>query len=114
MFLRFPFSYGFGLLCLVGSLLSISCGDWLGVWLGLEVNLLGFIPLIVQGTRGQSVERAIKYFVVQALGRGMLLFGGVGVGESRVVWFLCNDFSFFAFFCFIGLVLKLGVAPLHW
>jgi NADH:ubiquinone oxidoreductase subunit 2 (subunit N) len=53
----------------------------LGIWFGLEVNLLGFVPLMIQGAGGQAVEGAIKYFVVQALGSGFLLLGGLVRGE---------------------------------
>lgn len=53
----------------------------MGVWLGLEVNLLGFVPLMVQASGGQSVEAAIKYFIVQAVGSGFLLLGALGEGN---------------------------------
>lgn len=81
MFLSFPFSFGFGVLCVAGRVIRVSSGDWLGVWLGLEVNLLGFIPLVIQVSGGQSVEAAIKYFIVQAVGRGFLLLGALGEGN---------------------------------
>ena len=59
MVLLFPFSYGFSLLCVFGSFFAISSCNWLGVWLGLEINLLGFIPLIVQGFgQDQVIARA--------------------------------------------------------
>ena len=82
MVLSFPFSYGFGVLCFLGRMIRLSSRDWLGVWFGLEVNLLGFVPLVVQGIGNQSVERAIKYFVVQALGRGLFLLGGLRRGSE--------------------------------
>nr|YP_003001956.1 NADH dehydrogenase subunit 2 [Lineus viridis]ACO40324.1 NADH dehydrogenase subunit 2 [Lineus viridis] len=115
MFLSFPFSFGFGVLCTAGSVISMSSGDWLGVWLGLEINLLGFIPLMVQAPEGQSVEAAIKYFVVQAVGSGFLLLGALGEGNFFFWWFpVSGSFSPGLFFCVVGLVLKLGVAPFHW
>lgn len=114
MVLRFPFLYGFVVLCVVGSVMSFSSGDWLGVWLGLEINLLGFVPLIVQGVGGQSVESCVKYFVVQALGRGFLLLGGLGGGQEGFFWFSVRGFGVLSVFCFLGLVVKLGVAPFHW
>nr|YP_009648869.1 NADH dehydrogenase subunit 2 [Notospermus geniculatus]QCZ36419.1 NADH dehydrogenase subunit 2 [Notospermus geniculatus] len=111
--LGFPFSFGFGFLCVLGSLVSVSSGDWLGVWLGLEVNLLGFVPLMLQGVGGQSVESSVKYFVVQALGSGFLLLGGLSLGGS-LFWFFGGHGGVGGLFVFFGLVLKLGVAPLHW
>nr|YP_009131679.1 NADH dehydrogenase subunit 2 [Micrura ignea]AJY78587.1 NADH dehydrogenase subunit 2 [Micrura ignea] len=111
MFLFYPFSVGFFLLCVFGSLLSVSSSHWLGVWLGLEINLLGFIPLMIQGGWGQSVESAVKYFIVQALGSGFILLGGFFCGSGGVVWGVWGGMSFFLG---CGLCLKLGVAPFHW
>ena len=47
----------------------------IGVWLGLEVNFLGVIPLMI----GKSVlegEGVMKYFLVQAVGASLLVMGG--------------------------------------
>nr|YP_006576082.1 NADH dehydrogenase subunit 2 [Kulikovia alborostrata]AEM23539.1 NADH dehydrogenase subunit 2 [Kulikovia alborostrata] len=115
MVLMFPFSYGFSLLCVVGSLLAVSSSHWLGVWLGLEINLLGFIPLMVQGFEGgQGVESAVKYFIVQALGSSFILLGGFSLGDYLFSWFFGGCGTAFMLFCFFGLCLKLGVAPFHW
>jgi len=82
MFLFFPFSYGFSLLCVFGSLFAIRSCNWLAVWLGLEINLLGFVPLMVQGfSQDQGVESSVKYFVVQSLGSSFILLGGFSLGD---------------------------------
>ncbi len=112
MSLSFPFSFGFGFLCFLGTFISVSSGDWLGVWFGLEINLLGFIPIMLQRVGRQSVERSVKYFVVQALGRGLLLFGGL-VGGAGLLWFDGGG-SLGGFSVALGLLLKLGLAPVHW
>ena len=49
----------------------------LGLWAGLEINLLGFIPLIVRRGITLEAESAIKYFLVQALGSRVLLIGRI-------------------------------------
>lgn len=62
----------------------MSARHWLGAWAGLEINLIGFVPILLY--RGMSVEResTIKYLVIQALGSRLLLFGSLGVfGESQ-------------------------------
>ena len=38
----------------------------------------------MQDNCGQSVESSVKYFVVQALGRGLILLGGFGMGAGLV------------------------------
>ncbi len=71
--------------------------DWLAAWLGLEVNLLGFIPLVAQGGGSQSVESSVKYFVIQALGSRMILLGGLRGWFFFSLWFFFSDFWFY--FC---------------
>nr|YP_006303256.1 NADH dehydrogenase subunit 2 [Zygeupolia rubens]ADZ05383.1 NADH dehydrogenase subunit 2 [Zygeupolia rubens] len=114
MVLSFPFSLGFGLLCVLGSLMSISSCHWLGVWLGLELNMIGFLPLMVQASGSQAIESAVKYFIVQALGSSFLLLGGLSVGDYGVFWYMGSVFPSFTFFCVLGLLIKLGVSPFHW
>lgn len=68
---------------------------------------------MLQGLGSQRVERAIKYFVIQALGSGFILIGGFGIRDACVFWYTRPVASFLGVLCFLGLVLKLGVAPVH-
>nr|YP_009003690.1 NADH dehydrogenase subunit 2 [Iwatanemertes piperata]AHB53115.1 NADH dehydrogenase subunit 2 [Iwatanemertes piperata] len=113
MVLGFPFLLGFGFLCVVGSLMSVSASHWLGVWVGLELNLMGFLPLVVQGGDSQFIEGSIKYFVVQALGSSLLLLGGFLHGSLFFSWGWGSG-SFLVSILLLGLLLKLGAAPFHW
>lgn len=54
--------------------LLISSNNWLFMWVGLELNLIAFIPLISCTTNNQEVEARVKYFLVQAVRSGVLLF----------------------------------------
>ena len=57
-----------------GTIISVSRSSWLGVWLGIEINLLNFIVLI--NPEGVFVvEPSVKYFVVQCLRSNFILMG---------------------------------------
>nr|AOY34887.1 NADH dehydrogenase subunit 2 [Clithon retropictum] len=111
--------YGFAFLWLVGfgTLFSVSASHWLGAWAGLEINLIGFVPILLY--RGMSVESesTMKYLVIQALGSSLLLFGSLNVfGESQGWGF--TDLGSFSLsvscvVIFFGLMMKLGVFPFH-
>lgn len=111
--------YGFGFLWLVGfgTIFSMSASHWLGAWIGLEVNLIGFVPILLY--RGISVESesTIKYLVVQALGSRLLLFGSLVVFGNSQAWGL-NELRRASWdlgcllICF-GLIIKLGVFPFY-
>jgi len=71
---------------------------------GLELNLLSFIPLITSNNTRYSSEAALKYFLVQALGSSLIIF-------SRSV--LIFSSYLFSIIISSALLLKLGAAPFH-
>nr|YP_009727731.1 NADH dehydrogenase subunit 2 [Cephenemyia trompe]QHX99769.1 NADH dehydrogenase subunit 2 [Cephenemyia trompe] len=94
---------------LMGTLISISANSWLGAWMGLEINLLSFIPLM-SDNKLMSTEASLKYFLTQALASSVLLFA--------VIMFLLNlnikNSTFFTeSMIFSSLLLKSGSAPFH-
>lgn len=116
MFSNLPFSLGFFSVIFFGTVFSISSTHWLGIWAGLEINLIGFLPLLVYQKRMSERESAVKYFVVQAIGSSLLMFGRLSSYNILFTWEII-DFSsshllgLVIIFC--GLILKMGVFPFH-
>nr|YP_010043371.1 NADH dehydrogenase subunit 2 [Perna canaliculus]QPD06653.1 NADH dehydrogenase subunit 2 [Perna canaliculus]QPD06666.1 NADH dehydrogenase subunit 2 [Perna canaliculus]UJM44253.1 NADH dehydrogenase subunit 2 [Perna canaliculus] len=93
-----------GVLVIMGNLLSISSSSWLGVWLGMEINLFGF--LIMMNPEGCCVAQSgVKYFVTQSIGSMLLLFG------FFLVFSLFNSVG--AVVIMMGLLMKTGIFPFH-
>uniref|UniRef100_A0AAU8EKH3 NADH-ubiquinone oxidoreductase chain 2 n=1 Tax=Phlugiolopsis damingshanis TaxID=3231022 RepID=A0AAU8EKH3_9ORTH len=97
---------------IMGTLISISSTSWLGVWMGLEINLLSFIPLMSNTKNIMSTEASLKYFLIQAIASSLLLF-------SLIMMFLMSNMSIllnhevFPLLISSALLLKLGAAPFH-
>jgi len=89
---------------ILGIIISISSNSWFGAWMGLELNLLSFIPLIFIKNNQYSSEAALKYFLIQALGSIVLL--------SSAVIIIIKIQSFSAPLS-AALLLKAGSAPFH-
>nr|BDL61466.1 NADH dehydrogenase subunit 2 [Indopinnixa haematosticta] len=85
-------------------MLSISSPSWFGAWIGLELNLMSFIPLITTKMSSYFSETALKYFLIQALGSTLLITSSF---LSIFSPFISNMLIMFA------LLLKLGSAPFH-
>nr|BCD33850.1 NADH dehydrogenase subunit 2 [Geothelphusa fulva] len=101
----FPLSYIlFSFSLLLGIFLSISSPSWFGIWIGLELNMLSFIPLITIKMNSYFSESALKYFLIQALGSTL---------------FIMSSCMFLSFpfmsppLLLTSLFLKLGSAPFH-
>lgn len=85
----------------------------MGVWIGLELNLLSFIPIISIKNNSYSSESSIKYFIIQAIASSILLISIIIlIIKSKLI---SNSIINNSIFIIINssLCLKLGAAPFH-
>nr|YP_009266350.1 NADH dehydrogenase subunit 2 [Abax parallelepipedus]ANJ70278.1 NADH dehydrogenase subunit 2 [Abax parallelepipedus]QEI26018.1 NADH dehydrogenase subunit 2 [Abax parallelepipedus] len=98
----------------MGTMISISSYTWLGTWMGLEINLLSFIPLLKSKNNSYSTESSIKYFLVQALASTIFLFSILMIMmTSNLISDMMNINMFLMMMINSSLLLKMGAAPLH-
>nr|YP_010400359.1 NADH dehydrogenase subunit 2 [Indothais javanica]UQS76058.1 NADH dehydrogenase subunit 2 [Indothais javanica] len=117
MFSVLPFSYMFMVVMAMGTLLSVSSFHWLSIWAGLEINLIGFLPLLVYQKSTSESESAVKYFIVQALGSSMLIFGSLIAFNMSFTWDLYSNSLMYSVGLLVimgGLSMKLGLFPFHY
>lgn len=106
----FPYISLFFSTITLGTLITLSANQWLYVWIGLELNLLSFIPLITSSSTNRESEAAIKYFLAQAMGSGLLLLGVF----TNLIFLSDTQFPSPGYtFILFALLLKLGAAPCH-
>nr|YP_010947267.1 NADH dehydrogenase subunit 2 [Oberthueria falcigera]WGO62281.1 NADH dehydrogenase subunit 2 [Oberthueria falcigera] len=93
------------------TLIAISSNSWLGCWIGMEINLLSFIPLISNCNNLMNSEASLKYFLTQSIASIIFLF---------IILFkltLIQNFNFNNFISMIinsSLLMKMGSAPFHY
>nr|AQP28517.1 NADH dehydrogenase subunit 2 [Termes group sp. F TB-2017] len=102
------------LITLVGGVLvSVSSNSWLGAWMGLEINLMSFIPLMSNVKNMYNTEASLKYFIVQVLASATLLFMVVMKTLTEDLFtFEMNPYT--PMIICTPLLLKSGAAPFHW
>jgi len=114
MFSRLPFTFLFLFVIIFGTLFSVSSSHWLGVWAGLEVNLIGFLPILLYQKRISESESAVKYFIVQALGSSLLVFGSLVRSSTSFTWDPSLASSWLSVIVIVsGLLTKIGLFPFH-
>nr|YP_010241739.1 NADH dehydrogenase subunit 2 [Struthiolaria papulosa]QTI82427.1 NADH dehydrogenase subunit 2 [Struthiolaria papulosa] len=116
MFSRLPFSFMFLFVMITGTLLSLSSSHWLGIWAGLEINLIGFLPLLVYQKSMMESESGVKYFIIQALGSALLMFGSLSMYSLFFTWEMSKISSIYLVGMMIiscGLCMKMGLFPFH-
>nr|AWV84355.1 NADH dehydrogenase subunit 2 [Derotettix mendosensis] len=94
----------FTLFLILGVVICVSSNNWLGCWMGVEINMISFLPIVYNSKNMVSSESLIKYFIVQSMGSGILLFS---------VMFNMINFSFVIYMTMIGLLIKIGCPPFH-
>nr|QNE85764.1 NADH dehydrogenase subunit 2 [Helina impuncta] len=94
---------------IMSTLISISANSWLGAWMGLEINLLSFIPLM-SNNKLMSTESSLKYFLTQALASSILLFSVLLLMMNLSN---PNSMDLIKMMTFSSLLLKSGSAPFH-
>jgi len=119
--------YTLSLFALLGTMVLISAGSLLTVYLGLELLTLASYALVAIDRKSlQGSEAAMKYFILGSLASGFLLFGmslifgatgsldlsavsaalASGMGESMLL-------AVGLVFIVLGIAFKLGAVPLH-
>nr|AMW67852.1 NADH dehydrogenase subunit 2 [Nevrorthus apatelios] len=96
-----------------GTLISISSNSWLGAWMGLEINLLSFIPLMNNSLNLMSTESSLKYFLTQALASSILLCAVIFLFILNELEMFFNNNLMLNLILNSSLLMKMGAAPLH-
>nr|QBF01186.1 NADH dehydrogenase subunit 2 [Stegana rhomboica] len=102
----------FMIIMMTGSLVTITSNSWLGAWMGLEINLLSFIPLMSDNNNLMSTEASLKYFLVQAMASTVLLFAIILMMLKNNINYEIN-LSYISMIMLSSLLLKSGAAPFH-
>nr|YP_008964997.1 NADH dehydrogenase subunit 2 [Mythimna separata]AHB34923.1 NADH dehydrogenase subunit 2 [Mythimna separata]AIW58401.1 NADH dehydrogenase subunit 2 [Mythimna separata]CDK36487.1 NADH dehydrogenase subunit 2 [Mythimna separata] len=92
------------------TLISISSNSWFGCWIGLEINLLSFIPLISNSNNLLSTEASLKYFLTQSIASINFLFS-ILIKMTFMKNFEMNNFI--SIMMNSSMLMKMGSAPFH-
>nr|YP_009740654.1 NADH dehydrogenase subunit 2 [Oedaleus abruptus]YP_009740667.1 NADH dehydrogenase subunit 2 [Mecostethus alliaceus]QID03616.1 NADH dehydrogenase subunit 2 [Oedaleus abruptus]QID03629.1 NADH dehydrogenase subunit 2 [Mecostethus alliaceus]UPL65163.1 NADH dehydrogenase subunit 2 [Oedaleus abruptus] len=96
---------------MMGTILSISSNSWLGIWMGLEINLLSIIPMLTNSKNLMINEPAIKYFIIQAMASTMLLISILIIQMKYLMWW--DNMNIPSTMIMSSMMMKMGAAPFH-
>nr|AWV84082.1 NADH dehydrogenase subunit 2 [Tettigades sp. 1 PL2017]AWV84095.1 NADH dehydrogenase subunit 2 [Tettigades sp. 1 PL2017] len=94
----------FHVFMLLGILISVSSNNWLSCWLGIEINLVSFLPIMTDSSSIYSSESMISYFIIQSMGSSLLFLS---------IILLNGYFSFIEYLIVFSLMIKIGCPPFH-
>lgn len=87
---------------IVGVIVSLRSNRWLLIWIGLELTLISFIPLISIKSISSS-ERSIKYFIIQRISSMIFIFRLI---LTIIIINIKN-------LILISIIIKIAIPPFH-
>lgn len=93
----------FIIIIIMRTLITVSSNNWIRMWMGLEINIIAFLPLVIHKKYKNRALAAIKYFIIQRLGRLLFIFSLI----IKININLLNEIVT------LRLLIKLGRAPFH-
>nr|UYK52144.1 NADH dehydrogenase subunit 2 [Zaraea sp. CSCS-Hym-MC0131] len=101
----------FMLLLLFSTLITLNSTSWISAWMGMEINLMAFIPLMMMKNKlFKSSNSMMTYFMIQSSSSCMLLYL-ILIYKMQLNFIMMNYINMMIQ---ISLLMKLGAAPFHW
>nr|YP_010127231.1 NADH dehydrogenase subunit 2 [Rana uenoi]QPO84635.1 NADH dehydrogenase subunit 2 [Rana uenoi] len=109
-----PLAFTIFLLSLaIGTTITLSSFHWMLAWVGLEINTLAIIPLMTKTPHPRAIEAATKYFLTQAAASALILFSSLINAWQTGEWNISSLSDLPVTTFSIAIMMKLGLAPLH-
>nr|ALA99387.1 NADH dehydrogenase subunit 2 [Anourosorex squamipes]ALA99510.1 NADH dehydrogenase subunit 2 [Anourosorex squamipes]ALA99511.1 NADH dehydrogenase subunit 2 [Anourosorex squamipes] len=99
---------------MTGTLIVTMSSHWFMIWIGFEMNMLAFIPLLIKNYNPRSMEASTKYFMTQATASMILMLAIIINLIHEGQWTISNISNPTASILMtMALVMKLGLSPFH-
>nr|YP_011010641.1 NADH dehydrogenase subunit 2 [Halobates whiteleggei]WPW47321.1 NADH dehydrogenase subunit 2 [Halobates whiteleggei] len=96
---------------MMSTLLVLSSENWFSMWMGLEINMLSFIPLMEKSKNLMSSESKMIYFIIQSMASMMFLFM---ITMNPLIMINENMINYLSMSMIIlSMSMKIGMAPMH-
>nr|WAP91489.1 NADH dehydrogenase subunit 2 [Opisthoteuthis massyae] len=109
----FPANFLFMNMVILGSILSLSSNHWLVMWMGLELNLMGILPLMNIKGKHFEIDSSMKYFIIQSFSSSLLMISSIILYFYSSSWYSMFHNPFPSTILIVSLLIKLGGAPFH-
>nr|YP_010936677.1 NADH dehydrogenase subunit 2 [Nesidiocoris poppiusi]WKW91647.1 NADH dehydrogenase subunit 2 [Nesidiocoris poppiusi] len=96
------------IILVMSTLLVMSSNNWISMWMGLEMNLMSFIPTIFESKNNKISQSCMMYFMAQSM--GSITFLATILMKKYVE---NMDSSFIYNVIMVSMAIKLGAPPFH-
>uniref|UniRef100_UPI0030E115FC NADH dehydrogenase subunit 2 n=1 Tax=Mecidea indica TaxID=3127717 RepID=UPI0030E115FC len=97
----------FSLTLIMSVMITLSSNNWISMWMGLELNMMSFIPIILSKVNKSSSEAAMIYFLTQSVS-SILMLAMVMMSMTKHETTKISNIIIT-----MTLLIKMGAAPFH-
>nr|YP_010134334.1 NADH dehydrogenase subunit 2 [Megabeleses magnoliae]QWM93824.1 NADH dehydrogenase subunit 2 [Megabeleses magnoliae] len=100
----------FIIMLILSTLITINSSSWFNAWMGMEMNLMFFLPLMINKFKKMKISNSMMiYFIIQA-GTSSMMF--MLIILMKMMFF--NKMMMLMNIIQMSLLMKLGASPFHW
>nr|QDI93791.1 NADH dehydrogenase subunit 2 [Tuxedo cruralis] len=99
----------FMMMLIISTILVISSSSWLNMWIGLEINLMAFIPLMSSPKNIFLSQSTMMYFLIQSMS-SMMFITFILMNKYIFLW-MSSDLS--KIMIMLTMMMKMGMPPFH-
>nr|YP_011026010.1 NADH dehydrogenase subunit 2 [Ventidius pulai]WQM87282.1 NADH dehydrogenase subunit 2 [Ventidius pulai] len=96
---------------IMSTIMVISSENWFSMWMGLEINMMSFIPLMEKMKNYQSSESKMIYFIIQSMSSMMFMFMMIMNPIIMIEENMNSDLSMIMITA--SMAMKMGMAPMN-
>lgn len=95
---------------IISTIIVIRSRNWLNIWIGLEINLISFIPLIYKSKNNYLSQGIIIYFLIQRIASTIFI---IIILINRYLFINIINQSVIRLAIIISIIMKIGIPPFH-
>uniref|UniRef100_UPI00315CB3C9 NADH dehydrogenase subunit 2 n=1 Tax=Parasipyloidea carinata TaxID=3126553 RepID=UPI00315CB3C9 len=98
----------FMLIMMISVPISISSNSWFVTWMGMEINLMSFIPLMVEKKNMLTKEASLTYFLIQTIASMLFIISIIMMTFKDLNYSYTGEIMLLS-----SLMMKSGMSPFH-
>nr|YP_009720746.1 NADH dehydrogenase subunit 2 [Athalia icar]QGL07067.1 NADH dehydrogenase subunit 2 [Athalia icar] len=95
----------------LSSMMIMNSSSWLSAWMGLEINMMSFIPLMMNNKNYLKPSNSMMmYFLIQSISSSTLIMMMLNLKMMKMNFYQ----NYISSLMLMSLIMKMGAAPFHW
>nr|YP_011010160.1 NADH dehydrogenase subunit 2 [Hermatobates djiboutensis]WPW46684.1 NADH dehydrogenase subunit 2 [Hermatobates djiboutensis] len=95
---------------IMSTMMVMSSENWISMWMGLEINMMMFIPLMMKSKNKKSPESKMMYFLIQSMSSMVFL---MTIIANPMMMYSEMTSEMMKMIMVASIAMKMGAAPFH-